>query len=56
LNVCTQPFFGENNAPIFGHLNGSITLPNLQREIHKEEDKIVDIVSFGGKNLLFATG
>jgi len=29
LNVCAQPFFGENNAPILGHLNGSITFPNL---------------------------
>jgi hypothetical protein len=56
LNVCTQPFLGSNNAPIFGHLNGSITFPNLQSEIHKEDDKIVDIVGFGGKNLLFATG
>ena len=56
MNVCAKPFFGSNNAPIFGYLNGSITFPNPQSEIHKEDDEIVDIVSFGGKNLLFATG
>jgi hypothetical protein len=56
LNVCTKPFFGWDNAPIFGHLNGSITFPNLKSEIHKEDDTIVDIVGFEGRKILFATG
>ena len=55
IHFTTKPFLGFPNTLILGHKDGTISIFDEKSPIYKDDNEIIEIVTYDDNKLLFST-